>query len=153
MSQGINFVKSYLFALSLRKGGFVVFGGMDEWLYQQEIRFEDRSAINIHRMLWNRGICCVSFLVNFGSIFMPCITFCVFLLVLARPTRLTSSLFSFRPAVNVICFPKFLFNVLGINDKNVWNPRLFFQLNVAVLVKLLTPTQDVRDGYDYEEMK
>ena len=51
MSQGINFVKSYLFALSLRKGGFVVFGGMDEWLYQQEIRFEDRSAISIHRML------------------------------------------------------------------------------------------------------
>ena len=30
---------------------------------------------------------------------------------------------------------------------------LFFQLNVAVLVKLLTPTQDVRDGYDYEEMR
>ena len=53
----------------------------------------------------------------------------------------------------MICFPKFLFNVLGINDKNVWNPRLFFQLNVAVLVKLLTPTQDVRDGYDYEEMR
>lgn len=75
MSQGINFVKSYLFALSLRKGSFVVFGGMDEWLYQQEIRFEDRSAISIHRMLYNRGICCVSFLVNFGSIFIPCITF------------------------------------------------------------------------------
>ncbi|CAH3188249.1 unnamed protein product, partial [Porites evermanni] len=26
-------------------------------------------------------------------------------------------------------------------------------LNVAVLVKLLIPTQDVRDGYDYEEMR
>ena len=33
MSQGINFVKSYLFALSLRKGDFLVFEGMDERLY------------------------------------------------------------------------------------------------------------------------
>ena len=51
MSQGINFVKSYLFELSLRKGDFLVFGGVDEQLYQKEIRSEDRSAINMHRML------------------------------------------------------------------------------------------------------
>lgn len=27
------------------------------------------------------------------------------------------------------------------------------QLNVAVLMKLLIPTQDVKDGYDYKEMR
>lgn len=29
----------------------------------------------------------------------------------------------------------------------------FSQLNAAVLIKLLIPTQDVKDGYDYEEMR